>query len=162
MAIRLHLRRMRVVRVVEDEIDKLVTEMADTRRVVRWPACGYKTSKVHETRRVEIRDLPLGPPAPLVWLQRRFECPNCGHRHTEDHSEIEGKVTRRLDSIAGAGLEVPHDPGTAAPAPLVAALDHAAGAGLGGGRGGPSTRESRCRVLLITSSFYGISNEGAP
>jgi zinc-finger of transposase IS204/IS1001/IS1096/IS1165 len=136
--------------------------MADTRRVVRWPACGYKTSKVHETRRVEIRDLPLGPPAPLVWLQRRFECPNCGHRHTGDHSEIEGKVTRRLDSIAGAGLEVPHDPGTAAPAPLVAALDHAAGAGLGGGRGGPSTRESRCRVLLITSSFYGISKEGAP
>jgi zinc-finger of transposase IS204/IS1001/IS1096/IS1165 len=136
--------------------------MADTRRVVRWPACGYKTSKVHETRRVEIRDLPLGPPAPLVWLQRRFECPNCGHRHTGDHPEIEGKVTRRLDSMAGAGLEVPHDPGTAAPAPLVAALDHAAGAGLGGGRGGPSTRESRCRVLLITSSFYGISKEGAP
>jgi zinc-finger of transposase IS204/IS1001/IS1096/IS1165 len=78
MAIRLHISRMRVVQVVEDEINKLVIEMADTRRVVRWQACGYKTSKVHETRRVEIRDLPLGRPAPLVWLQRRFQCPNVG------------------------------------------------------------------------------------
>jgi hypothetical protein len=40
MTIRLHLRRIRVVRVVEDEIDKLVFEVADTRRVVRHPACG--------------------------------------------------------------------------------------------------------------------------
>jgi transposase len=96
MTIRLHLRRMRVVRVLEDEIDRLVIEVADTRPVVRCPACGDKTSKVHETRRVEFRDLPLGRPAPLVWLRRRFECPNCGHRHTEDHPEIEGKVTRRL------------------------------------------------------------------
>jgi hypothetical protein len=85
-----------VVRVVEDEIDKLVIEVAETRRVVRCRACGYKTSNVHETRRVEIRDLPLGRPAPLVWLVRRFDRPNCRHRHTEDHPEIEGKVTRRL------------------------------------------------------------------
>jgi hypothetical protein len=66
MTIRLHLGHMRVVRVVEDQIDKLVVEVADTRRLVWCPACGYNTSKVHETRRVEIRDLPLGRPAPLV------------------------------------------------------------------------------------------------
>jgi hypothetical protein len=30
-----------------------------------------------------------------------------------------------------------------------------------GGRGA-RRRESRCRVPLITSSFYGISKEGAP
>jgi hypothetical protein len=78
MTIRLHLRRMQVVRVVEDEIDRLVVEVTDTRRMVRRPACGYKTSRVHETRRVEIRGLPLGRPAPLAWLQRRFECPNVG------------------------------------------------------------------------------------
>ncbi len=35
MTIRLHLKRMKVARVVEDEIDKLVIEVADTRRVVR-------------------------------------------------------------------------------------------------------------------------------
>ena len=76
MTIRLHLRRMKVVRVVVDEIDELVIEVADTRSVVRCPACGYKTTKVHETRRVEVKDIPLGRPTTLVWLQRRFECPN--------------------------------------------------------------------------------------
>lgn len=96
MTVRLHLRRMKVVRVVTDEIDELVIEVADTRSVVRCPACGHKTKKVHETRRVLIRDVPLGRPTTLVWLQRRFECDNCGERHTEDHPEIEGKVTRRL------------------------------------------------------------------
>ncbi len=39
MTIRLHLKRMKVVRVVEDEIDKLVIEVSDTRRVLRCPAC---------------------------------------------------------------------------------------------------------------------------
>lgn len=96
MTIRLHLRRMKVVRVVVDEIDQLVIEVADTRSLVRCPACGHKTTKVRETRKVEVKDIPLGRPTPLVWLQRRFECPNCGERHTEDHPEIEGKMTRRL------------------------------------------------------------------
>lgn len=96
MAIRLHLKRMKVVRVVEDEIDRLVIEVSDTRSVVRCPACGFKTSTVHETRRVVVQDVPLGRPTTLIWLQRRFECANCGARHTEDHPEIEGKLTRRL------------------------------------------------------------------
>ncbi len=96
MTIRLHLKRMKVVRVVEDEIDKLVIEVADTRRVVRCPACGHKTTKVHETRRVVVPDIPLGRPTTLIWLQPRFECDDCGERHTEEHPEIEGKVTRRL------------------------------------------------------------------
>ena len=96
MTIRLHLKRLKVLRVVEDEIDKLVIEVADTRTVVRCPACGHRTTKVHETRRVMVRDIPMGRPTTLVWLQRRFECTNCGERHTEDHPEIEGKVTRRL------------------------------------------------------------------
>ncbi|MGH9150868.1 MAG: hypothetical protein ACRD03_00350 [Acidimicrobiales bacterium] len=43
-----------------------------------------------------MRDIPLGRATSLVWLQRRFECDNCGERHTEDHPEIEGKLTRRL------------------------------------------------------------------
>jgi len=51
---------------------------------------------VHETRRVEIQDVPQGRSTRLVWRQRRFECENCGERHTEDHPEIEGKLTRRF------------------------------------------------------------------
>lgn len=96
MSVRLHLKRLRVTRVLVDEIDRLEVEVVDTRTVVRCPLCGSKTSRVHETRRVVIRDVPLGRPTTLVWLQRRFACDNCGGRHTEDHPEFEGKVTRRL------------------------------------------------------------------
>lgn len=97
MMVRLHLKRIRVVRVVSDEIDRLVVEVVDTRIVVRCPACGFGTRRVHETRRVNIADVAMfGRSTTLVWLQRRFECENCGHRHTEDHPEFEGKVTRRF------------------------------------------------------------------
>ena len=61
---------------VTDENDELVVEVADTRSLVRCPACGHKTKKVHETHRVLIRDVPLGRPTKLAWLQRRFECDN--------------------------------------------------------------------------------------
>lgn len=60
MTIRLHLKRMKVVRVVEDEIDELVIEVADTRSVVRCPACGHKSSKVQETGRVVVQDVAFG------------------------------------------------------------------------------------------------------
>lgn len=39
-------------RVLDDEIERLVVEVADTRRVVRCSACGFKSCRVHETRRV--------------------------------------------------------------------------------------------------------------
>ncbi|MCA1702405.1 MAG: transposase [Actinobacteria bacterium] len=97
MAVRLHLRRMRVVRVVIDEPDRLEVVVMDMRTVVRCPACGYRTTSVHETRPTRIRDLPgRGQRTTLIWLRRRFECSNCQVRHTEDHPEIEGKLTRRL------------------------------------------------------------------
>jgi transposase len=32
----------------------------------------------------------------LIWLRRRFECDDCGERHTETHPAIEGKMTTRL------------------------------------------------------------------
>lgn len=97
MTTRLHLRRMRVVEVAVDEPDRLEVVVADLRSVVRCPACGFATTKVHETRRTRVRDVPgRGQATTLVWLRRRFECADCGHRHTEDHPEIEGSMTRRL------------------------------------------------------------------
>lgn len=54
MAVRLHLRRMRVVRVAVDEPDRLEVVVADLRTVVRCPACGYRTTTVHETRPTRI------------------------------------------------------------------------------------------------------------
>jgi transposase len=101
MSVRLHLRRIRVIAVLVDLVERLVVEIVDTRRVVRCPHCGFKTARVHDTRRFRVRDLPShGRPTTLVWVRRRFACSECGERHWEDHSEIilgrRTHVTRRL------------------------------------------------------------------
>jgi transposase len=97
MTVRLKLQRIRVVEVVTDLRERLEVVVTDLRSVVRCPWCGFKTSKVHDTRRVKIKDLPvLGAPTTLVWLRRRFTCDNCGERHLEHHPEFEAKMTRRL------------------------------------------------------------------
>jgi hypothetical protein len=46
MAVRLHLRRMRVIRVAADEPDRLEVVVADLRTLVRCPACGYRTRTI--------------------------------------------------------------------------------------------------------------------
>lgn len=79
-----------------DEPDRLEVLVCDVRSVVRCPHCGHATADVHETRRVRVRDIPQGRRTTLVWAQRRFACRGCGERHTEDHPEIEGHLTRRL------------------------------------------------------------------
>src|SRR4249919_3730553 len=97
MTVRLHLRRIRVVRVVRDDEAELVVEVADASSVKRCPACGARTARVHETRRRRVRDLAsLGRPTTLVVQVRRFECQGCGHRFTPEHPELAGKITRRL------------------------------------------------------------------
>lgn len=97
MRVRLHLHRIRVVDVVTDLPERLEVVIRDLRSVVRCPWCGFKTAKVHETRRVKIKDVPRGRQrVTLVWLRRRFQCDNCSARHTETHPAIEGKMTARL------------------------------------------------------------------
>ena len=97
MTIRLHLRRIRVVEVFKDAVEELAVAVADLRTVVRCASCGALTSKVHDRRRVRVRDLPHGGrPTVLVWIRRRFSCRHCGERQVESHPEISGKVTRRL------------------------------------------------------------------
>ena len=79
MTVRLKLRRIRVVEVLVDEIERLEVTVEDLRSVTVCPWCGFKTSKVHDTRRVRISDLPLlGAKTMLIWLRRRFSCDNCG------------------------------------------------------------------------------------
>lgn len=149
MTTRLHLRRMRVVEVAVDEPDRLEVVVADLRSVVRCPACGFKTARVHETRPTRVRDLPgRGQRTTLVWLRRRFECADCGHRHTEDHPEIEGSMTRRLarqlvrDAKAMTIRELARRHGIAWA--TIMALVKTWSAGVGERR-----RSQRCRVLLV-------------
>lgn len=101
MCVRLHLRRIRVVAVVADLIEKLVVEVCDVRRVVRCPHCGFKMGRVHDRRRLRVADLPTGGrTTTLVWIRRRFACDECSERSWEDHPEIilgrRTHVTRRL------------------------------------------------------------------
>lgn len=101
MSIRLHLRRIRVLAVVVDVVERLVVEVTDTRRVVRCPHCGFATDVVHDRRRVMVHDLATqGRATTLVWMRRRFACGNCDERNLEDHPEIivgrRTHVTRRL------------------------------------------------------------------
>lgn len=101
MTVRLHLRRVRVIAVVVDLVERLMVEITDVRRVVRCPHCGFKTSQVHDDRRLVVHDLPTrGRPTELVWKRRRFRCVECTERHWEDHPEIllgrRTHVTRRL------------------------------------------------------------------
>lgn len=101
MSVRLHLRRIRVVAVVVDLIERLIVEVVDVRRVVRCPHCGFKTGKVHDRKRFGVHDLlTQGRRTELVWVRRRFSCGECGDRHWEAHPEIilgrRTHVTRRL------------------------------------------------------------------
>jgi transposase len=97
MRVRLHLHRIRVVEVLTDLPERLEVVIRDLRSIVCCPFCGFKTSKVHETRRVKVKDVPRGAQRiTLIWLRRRIECTSCGERHTETHPAIENKMTARL------------------------------------------------------------------
>ncbi len=97
MSVRLHLYRIRVIEVMIDLPERLEVVVRDLRSVVRCPWCSFKTSKVHETRRVKVKDLARGTQkVTLIWLRRRFECTNCGERHTETHPAFDKRMTARL------------------------------------------------------------------
>ena len=97
MRVRLHLRETRVLAVALDTPSELRVEVESTVRRPRCPACGFRCTRVHDTRRRKVRDLEVsGRRTTLVWHRRRFVCDNCSTRHLEDHPEFENKLTRRL------------------------------------------------------------------
>ena len=97
MRVRLHLRETRVLAVASDTPSELRVEVESTVRRPRCPACGFRCTRVHDTRRRKVRDLEVsGRRTTLVWRRRRFVCDNCGSRRLEDRPEFEGRLTRRL------------------------------------------------------------------
>ncbi len=97
MTIRLHLRAVRVLEVVEDLPESLVVAVVAIANVIRCSACGHKTARVHATRKVRIADLAVsGRPVTLVWHRRRFRCKNCRTTTTESHPFFVDRMTRRL------------------------------------------------------------------
>lgn len=107
MAVRLHLRAIRVLAVLVDTLDELVVAVASTSRSSRCPHCGFSCRRVHDVRERRVRDLAVnGRPLTLVWRRRRFACDGCGERHLEDHGEIEGRMTRRMARAVVADAKV--------------------------------------------------------
>lgn len=97
MPIRLHIPGFKVLGVVEDLPERLVVAVMLVRSWVRCSACGFKCRRVHQTKRVEVRDLPVsGRPMTLVWQRRRFRCDNCGTTTTESSRHVKGKLTCRF------------------------------------------------------------------
>ncbi len=97
MTIRLHLRALRVLDVVEDLPERLVVAVVALSSVIRCADCGFKTAKVHATRKVKVADLPVsGRPVTLLWHRRRFRCRRCGTTTTETGPSIAHRMTQRL------------------------------------------------------------------
>ncbi len=67
MTIRLHLRAMRVLEVVEDLPERLVVAVVAISSVIRCRACGHETARVHAPRRVKVADLPVSG-RPTTWF----------------------------------------------------------------------------------------------
>ena len=97
MTIRLHLRAMRVLGVVEDLPERLVVAVVAISSVIRCGDCGFKTARVHATRRVKVADLAVsGRPTTLMWHRRRFRCRRCGTTTSEPNPFVAGHLTPRL------------------------------------------------------------------
>ena len=149
MRVRLHLRQIRVLGVVEDTPSELVVRVESTLSRLRCPECGFKCHRVHDRRDKKIRDLDVsGRRATLVWSRRRMRCDNCDQRFVEDHAAFEGGLTARLARRLVADCKV------------MTVLAAARRAGLGWHRvqdlvGAWSAlvaerrRSRRCRVLLV-------------
>ena len=64
-----------MVKVLADVPERLEVLVADARRMVRCPHCGFRTAAVHARRRIRVTDLTHGGrPTTLVWERRRFCC----------------------------------------------------------------------------------------
>ncbi|MGH8914612.1 MAG: ISL3 family transposase [Acidimicrobiia bacterium] len=101
MTIRLHLRGIRVLEVVEDLPERLVVAVAAISSVIRCGRCGAKTDRVHATKAVKVADLPhAGRPTTLLWRRRRFRCRSCRATTTESQPLFEGRMTTRLARVA--------------------------------------------------------------
>ncbi len=97
MPVRLHLRGVRVTKVVVDTVGELVVEVVSVKKLSECPHCGRSCRRVHDRRQRRIRDLEVsGRLTVLLWTQRRYVCDRCERRHMETHPQFVGGITRRL------------------------------------------------------------------
>ncbi len=94
----------RVLEVVETAVEVIVT-VETTADFTGCGRCGVR-AEAQDRRRVHIRDLPcFGRPARLVWIKRRWRCPDidCEARtwtEHSDHIDAQAVLTRRAGAEA--------------------------------------------------------------
>ena len=102
----------RVLEVVETAVEVIVT-VETTADFTGCRRCGVR-AEAQDRRRVHIRDLPcFGRPARLVWIKRRWRCPDtdCDARtwtEHSDHVDAQAVLTRRAGAeAAGRSVRTP-------------------------------------------------------
>ena len=94
MRVRLHLRETRVLAVALDTPSELRVEVESTVRRPRCPACGFRCTRVHDTRRRKVRDLEVsGRRMTLVWCGAGWCATTAPAAILEEHPEFENKLT---------------------------------------------------------------------
>ena len=73
-----------------DETEKeIILQISMERKMHICKRCGGKTGRIHDHRVREVRDLELrGKPVRLLYRRRRYVCPACGKRFSEDNGFV--------------------------------------------------------------------------
>ena len=73
-----------------DETEKeIILQISMERKMHICKRCGGKTGRIHDYRVREVRDLELrGKPVRLLYRRRRYVCPACGERFSEDNGSV--------------------------------------------------------------------------
>ena len=140
MTIRLHLRAIRVLEVVEDLPESLVVAVVAIANVIRCSACGHKTRSVHATRKVRVADLAVsGRPAHAGLAPPTVPLQALPHDDDRDPSVLR-RPHDQAPGPGGGGRRQGHDRRRRGPSsPPVLAPGDAPGAGRGRAVGpGPS------------------------
>ncbi|MCQ3814566.1 MAG: transposase family protein [Acidimicrobiia bacterium] len=110
IGMRLLLRRIRALEVVEDTSAVLRVRVESTQTRVACPHCGFKCRKVHDTRERRVRDLEVsGRASTFLWMRRRFVCGNCGERFLGGPRRVRREVDTTVGASPGRGPpKTPH------------------------------------------------------
>ena len=74
---------------VEETEKEIVVHICMERKKQKCKRCGCETDRIHDYRIREVRDLELrGKPMRLAYRQRRYVCPVCGKRFSEENGFV--------------------------------------------------------------------------
>ena len=74
---------------LDETEEEIILQISMERKMHICKRCGGKTDRIHDYRIREVRDLELrGKPVRLLYRRRRYVCPACGKRFSEDNGFV--------------------------------------------------------------------------